>query len=140
MKILIAADGSPHTKRMLAYIAAHDEWLGQLPAYAVIHSVLPVPPHAAVTVGKDMLKSYYESEAEKVFTPIRKFFKQQSLVARFLPKVGDPAVEIARLAETSKFDLVMIGSHGRGTLANLVLGSVVTKVLASCYTPVLIVR
>jgi hypothetical protein len=28
MKILIAADGSPYTKRMLAYLAAHDEWLG----------------------------------------------------------------------------------------------------------------
>jgi hypothetical protein len=28
MKILIAADGSTYTKRMLAFIAAHDEWLG----------------------------------------------------------------------------------------------------------------
>ena len=28
MKILAAVDGSPYTKRMLAYLAAHDEWLG----------------------------------------------------------------------------------------------------------------
>jgi hypothetical protein len=28
MKILVAADGSSFTKRMLAYLAAHDEWLG----------------------------------------------------------------------------------------------------------------
>ena len=28
MKILVAADGSSYTKRMLAYLAAHDEWLG----------------------------------------------------------------------------------------------------------------
>jgi hypothetical protein len=28
MKTLIAADGSPYAKRMLACIAAHDEWLG----------------------------------------------------------------------------------------------------------------
>ena len=28
MKILIAADGSVYTKRMLAFVAAHDEWLG----------------------------------------------------------------------------------------------------------------
>lgn len=26
MKILIAADASTQTKRMLAYLAAHDEW------------------------------------------------------------------------------------------------------------------
>lgn len=28
MKILLAVDGSPFTKRMLAYVATHDEWLG----------------------------------------------------------------------------------------------------------------
>lgn len=27
MKILVAADGSSYTKRMLAYLAVHDEWL-----------------------------------------------------------------------------------------------------------------
>jgi hypothetical protein len=39
MKILVAADGSPFTKRMLAYLAAHDEWLGGAHAYTVIHTV-----------------------------------------------------------------------------------------------------
>ena len=33
-----------------------------------------------------------------------------------------------------------MGSHGHGTLANLVLGSVATKVMALCSTPVLLVR
>jgi nucleotide-binding universal stress UspA family protein len=33
-----------------------------------------------------------------------------------------------------------MGSHGHGTMANLVLGSVATRVLAACKTPVLLVR
>lgn len=33
MKILIAVDGSDYTKRMLACIAAHDEWLGAAHRY-----------------------------------------------------------------------------------------------------------
>jgi hypothetical protein len=33
-----------------------------------------------------------------------------------------------------------MGSHGHGTLTNLVMGSVATKVLAHCKTPVLLVR
>jgi nucleotide-binding universal stress UspA family protein len=33
-----------------------------------------------------------------------------------------------------------MGSHGHGTLGNLILGSVATKVLANCEVPVLIVR
>ena len=40
MKILVPADGSPYTKRMLAYLAAHDEWLGGQHQYTVI-TVVP---------------------------------------------------------------------------------------------------
>ena len=47
---------------------------------------------------------------------------------------------IAKHADSGKFDLVMMGSHGNGVLVNLVLGSVATKVLANCKTPVLLVR
>ena len=39
-----------------------------------------------------------------------------------------------------KFDGVMMGPRGHGDIANLVLGSVVTKVLAECSIPVLLVR
>ena len=35
MKILIAVDGSAYTKRMLAFIGAHDEWLGPQPMVVV---------------------------------------------------------------------------------------------------------
>jgi nucleotide-binding universal stress UspA family protein len=33
-----------------------------------------------------------------------------------------------------------MGSHGHGTLGNLVMGSVATQVLAHCKAPVLLVR
>ena len=35
MKILVAVDGSVYTKRMVAYIAAHDEWLGDRHEYTL---------------------------------------------------------------------------------------------------------
>ncbi len=44
------------------------------------------------------------------------------------------------LAEKGKFDLLMMGSHGHGVLGNLVMGSVTTKVMAHCDTPVLVIR
>ena len=39
MKILVAVDGSDYTKRMLAYLAAHDEWLGDHHEYTLVHAV-----------------------------------------------------------------------------------------------------
>ena len=140
MKILVAVDGSAHTKRMLAYLAAHDEWLGSLHQYTVFCGVLAVPHGAAAFLDKDTVKGYYDSEAEAVFKPIRTFFKKQGIEAAFVSKVGHPADMIAKMADGGKFDLVMMGSRGHGLLGNLVLGSVVTKVLAQCGTPVLLVR
>lgn len=140
MKILVAADGSPYTKRMLAYLAAHDEWLGGAHDYTVVHAAAAVPPRAAAVLDKQVLKEYYEAEGEKVFKPIRAFFGKQGLQAAWLCKVGPAADTIADVAEKGRFELLVMGSHGHGTLTGLVMGSVATKVLARCSTPVLLVR
>jgi len=140
MKILAAVDGSPFTKRMLAYLAAHDDWLGNHHQYTLVHSVPAVPSRAAAALDKTVLKSHYDDEAEKVFKPIRSFFAKQGLQATFVAKVGSPADNISALADKGGFDLLMLGSHGHGALGNLVLGSVTTKVLAKCGTPALLIR
>ena len=140
MKILVAVDGSSYTKRMLAYLAAHDEWLGDAHRYTVLHAVPAVPPRAAAALDKATLKSYYDDEAEKVLKPLRSFFAKQKLQAEFVTKVGPAADVIAAMANKNKFDLLVMGSHGHGTLGNLVLGSVATKVMAHCEVPVLLVR
>jgi nucleotide-binding universal stress UspA family protein len=140
MKILVAADGSSCTKRMLAYLAAHDEWLGSQHAYTVLHAVPTVPPRAAAAIDKAALKSYYDDEAERVFKPIRTFFGKQGLQANFVAKMGPAADSIAAVAAKGGFDLLVMGSHGSGTLGNLVMGSVATKVLAHCKAPVLLIR
>lgn len=140
MKILAAVDGSPYTKRMLAYLAAHDDWLGSHHEYTLVHAVPAVPPRAAVVLDRETLKSYYDDCAERVFKPIRTFFTRQGLQAHYVTKVGPAADIIADLAKKGRYDLVILGSHGHGTLTNLVLGSVATKVLAQCDTPALLIR
>ena len=55
-------------------------------------------------------------------------------------KTGSPGEAIAKQANAGDFDLVMMGSHGHSALGNLVMGSVATKVMAHCGTPVLLVR
>ena len=140
MKILVPVDGSPFTKRMLAYLAAHDEWLGGLHQYTLLHVSPAVPPRAAAVLYKAVLQAHYAEESDKVFKPLRTFFTKQKIAADFVAKVGPAADTIASLAEKGKFDLVMMGSHGHGVLGSLVMGSVVTRVLAGCRTPLLIVR
>ena len=140
MKILVPVDGSPFTKRMLAYLAAHDEWLGDTHSYTLLHVATAVPPRAAAVLEKSVLQDYYAEESEKVFKPIRTFFAKQKIAAEFVAKVGPAADTIAAVATKGDYDLLMMGSHGHGVLGNLVLGSVATKVMANCGVPVLINR
>jgi nucleotide-binding universal stress UspA family protein len=140
VKILIAADGSSYTKRMLAYIAAHDEWLGAEHDYTVIHGVLAVPQRAAALVGHKVVREHYEADAEEVFRPIRAFFAQQTIAAKFVHTVGHVADSIAALAREGDFDLLVMGCRGHGDVVNLVLGSVSTRVLAKTSVPVLLIR
>jgi len=140
MKILIAVDGSVYTKRMLAYLAAHDELFGKQHAYTVIHGVLAIPNHAASFVGPTRVREYYEADAEDVFRPIRGFFAQQGFEVTFVHTIGHVADSIAGFADEGRFDLVVMGSHGHGEAMNMVLGSVATRVLAKCSVPVLLIR
>ena len=140
MKILIAADGSAYTKRMLAYLAAHDEWLGSHHDYTVFHGVLAIPHRAAAFAGADVVRNFYDEDAEAVFRPIRAFFEQQGIAAKYVHVVGHVAESIAKTAAEGHFDLIVMGSRGDGDLANLVLGSVATKVLAKSTIPVLLIR
>ena len=140
MKILIAADGSAYSKRMLAYLAAHDEWLGAGHAYTVLTVVAPVPARAAAVLDKDALKRFHDAESEKVLKPIRAFFERQGIRANYVARIGQAADVIAAQAEAGRFDLLLMGSHGHGNLASLVMGSVAMKVMARFNTPLLLVR
>jgi nucleotide-binding universal stress UspA family protein len=53
---------------------------------------------------------------------------------------GSPAEAIIEVANTSKCDLIVMGSRGLGQLAGLLLGSTSQKVVAHAPCPVLIVR
>ena len=54
-------------------------------------------------------------------------------------RVGRPADELARAAETSGASLLVMASHGRGGLARWALGSVTSELLQRGVAPVMVV-
>ena len=140
MKILLAVDGSPYTKRMLAFLAARDDFLGGNHEYTVITVTPKVPPHAASFFSGSDLQDYYRDETETVLAPVRAFLTQLGWKVHYRSEAGNPAELIASTADVGHFDLLVLGSHGQSAIGNLVLGSVATGVLARCTTPVLLIR
>jgi nucleotide-binding universal stress UspA family protein len=53
---------------------------------------------------------------------------------------GSAAPEIVRFAKERDIDLIVVGTHGRGGLAHVLLGSVAEKVVRKAPCPVLTVR
>jgi nucleotide-binding universal stress UspA family protein len=140
MKIVLAVDGSEHTKRMLGYVAAHDEMFGTRHDYVAVTVVAPIPPHVTHYVARSVVDDFQRSEADAVLGPVRAFAAQKGWALRAQQVVGHPAEAIAALAREERADLLVVGSHGHGAFAGLVLGSVATGVIARSEVPVLLIR
>jgi len=139
-KILVAADGSEYTMKAVNYLIEHREQFGTQPEIQLIHVKTPLPSRPASALGKETVKKYYAEETAKSLAQARRALDKAGLEYNVVPRVGDAATEIAAYADKGRFTLLIMGSHGHGTLATLVLGSVASKVLAQCKTPVLIIR
>ena len=53
---------------------------------------------------------------------------------------GNPVEEILKYCEEKNCDLIVMGTHGQGTLADVMMGSTARRVLRRSPKPVLVVR
>jgi nucleotide-binding universal stress UspA family protein len=54
--------------------------------------------------------------------------------------MGTPFLEIVRYAKDHDIDLIVVGTHGRGAVAHMLMGSTAEKVVRKAPCPVLTVR
>ncbi len=140
MKILLPVDGSECTRRMVAYIGAHDEMFGSRHDYIMLLALGPLPANVAALMDPVAFEEYCAHEVERVFGPLRGFAAQNGWRVRMETVNGEAGPAIAQFAQREKVELIVMGSHGRNALTNVVMGSVTTSVLAHCKTPVLVIR
>lgn len=79
--------------------------------------------------------------ARRILSSAAKYAADLGVPCRVL-HVGSypPAATIVETAIAEHCDLVVMGSHGHGAFAQFLLGSVTTRVAATCTVPLLIVR
>jgi nucleotide-binding universal stress UspA family protein len=140
MKIALPIDGSRYTKRMLGYVAAHDDLLGKGHEYFLFTAVPRLSSRAAAFFDRSTLDEHYASEADKVLRPARSFAERRGWTVHTAHAAGHAADEIAAFAKARRVELIVMGAHGHSALASVVLGSVTQGVLARCKLPVLLVR
>ncbi len=85
----------------------------------------------------EMLEQWQEQARQRLATLVPDGEKGRSRMATV---VGSPFYEIVRYAMEQQIDLIVIGTHGRGPLGHMLLGSVAEKVVRKSPCPVLTVR
>ena len=140
MKILVPIDGSEFSKHSIEFVTSRATLLGHNPEIELLSVQAPVPARASKLIGNGSLSGYYDEEANVILEPAIEALKAAGVKATARYAVGEAAPTIAKVAEESGADLIIMGSHGRSALKGLLLGSVTNSVLALCDKPVLILR
>ncbi|THU71907.1 hypothetical protein C4D60_Mb04t06470 [Musa balbisiana] len=65
---------------------------------------------------------------------------QHGVVAETISEVGDPKEAICEAVEKLKIDLLIVGSHGKGAIQRVFLGSVSNYCVHNAKCPVLVVK
>jgi nucleotide-binding universal stress UspA family protein len=141
MKILLAADGSEHSRRAAAFLVANVKAFANAPEIHLLNVHAPIPyARAAAVAGADSVNRYHEEECKKALAVAEGVLAQGGLKYQSSRTAGEAPAEIAAYAAKHGIDLIVMGSHGRSALGNLALGSVATGVLAATKLPVTIIR
>lgn len=137
-KILLAIDGSDTSgaaaQEALKYLQAWPE-AALTVVYVVSTAVYAVD---TMTVLPDM-KQYEDKAVADVKEMFTQLFADEPR-AKFVAMRGIPVDVITELAKREEAELIVVGSHGRGSVRRALLGSVGEGVLHHAQVPVLIVK
>ncbi len=140
MKILVAVDGSAISTRAVSFVVKLAKGLAQPPAITLVAVDLPLFPGAQRKLGEQAVAKYHADNGERMLGPARKVLAKAGLAHTEKFEVGEVADTLLAVAKKGRQDLVVMGSHGRGAVKGMFLGSVSAKVVAQSTLPVTIVR
>jgi nucleotide-binding universal stress UspA family protein len=157
-KILYATDLSKtarHAVRYACSIAYHQN--AEVTVLHVVPDMLETfALHAGVNISSDVpaaeRAAFNESAVQEAEAAIVERIRETSRkVIQEIPscplaegdiriETGDPADRIVSVAEEGSYDMVIMGTHGHGKLAEAMIGSVAVEVIRRCPAPVMVVR
>lgn len=139
-KILIAVDDSPFAERAAKLGIELAEAVNAEVAFVHVFDATATPAGAwgfpadrisamSELEGKRLLKKFHDGIPAKISADLR--------VHDFVES-GNPAAAIVDVAKNWRADLIVMGSHGRGKVAGILMGSVSQDVLRQAPCPILV--
>ncbi len=137
-KVLLAVDDSDYARKateLLCEMAADNKHLH----VDVLYVMEPIPPLISGPT-RDQLYKDLEAAARTILAPHKDLLDKAGIANTTRISQGNPGTQILELARGEKFDMIAMGSRGRSSVTEILLGSVSQKVLQYYHGPVLIAR
>jgi nucleotide-binding universal stress UspA family protein len=140
-RILVATDFSEHARNALRYGAEFAKAFGaELLLCHVVEAdtlIAQLPPGGEGYFPPNVT----ERQQHLARAECEKWLNEAGVErGRVVLRVGKAFVEIVQTARDENADLIVVGTHGRGAIAHMLLGSVAEKVVRKAPCPVLTVR
>lgn len=142
MKVLVSIDGSKHSVKAVEYLIKHaDMFASKGSSLVVLHvEAEAIPPEVTQYIPKKTINEWYADQAKKAVKSAVTKLDAAGIKFKLVQKIGHVADTILEEAKTSKAEMIVMGSHGHGSLMSLVMGSITTQVLSQAKQPVLIIK
>jgi nucleotide-binding universal stress UspA family protein len=141
-RILLPTDFSEYSAAARKYACAFaDQFQAELHVLHVIQDLAPLVPEPGAVLMPPV--DYLRELEQNAHAMLERALDVQWSVGKKITKVvrqGPPFLEIIRYAQEANIDLIVLGTHGRGGLAHMLMGSVAEKVVRKAPCPVLSVR
>jgi nucleotide-binding universal stress UspA family protein len=137
-KIIVAVDGSSFGDLALSQaIELASKFGAKLVAINVVEpAFLPPEPYGLA----EQVDRARREDAEKLLADVVARAKTAGVTATGVLLSGSAAELVAQQADVEEADVIVVGSHGRGALGRMLLGSVSDRLVHISKRPVLVAR
>jgi nucleotide-binding universal stress UspA family protein len=139
LKVLVLVEGSANSSRAAGY-AANMASLYKEPPELHLLNVQHSFPGTVRMVAAEEAKRFHHDEGIKALAPARKLLDAAGIKYTYHIGLGEVGETVVQYIKEQRIDQVLMGTRGAGSVANMLLGSVATKVLHVVDVPVLLVK
>ena len=140
-RLLVATDFSPHSEVALQYAVEFSQAFGaELLVCHVVEAVSilsELPPGGEAYFPPNLARVQQQRAQQECERLLQTSGAERGEV---VIGAGNPFYEIIRIARERSADLIIVGTHGRGAIAHMLLGSVAERIVRKAPCPVLTVR
>lgn len=145
-RILVATDGSPVAQKAVKYaIDLARQTSASLSLLSVVEKnalvTQSIPAEVSPSHLIEPIENFLRSAAEACIVKAENLCRKNKIRPKSIVRSGHPVEEIIKEAHKSRASVIVLGSHGKGTIESAVLGSVTFGVIQkNTKFPVLVIR